>query len=193
MLPRISITSEMGWLSLRSQRSNFQVGRETTELRMQNEFAAVEMDITHPRVRIDQTEAFATSGLKTCQKQAMDYFKQCEAEGKRVAGTIAQEGKEFVQIEKRGKPIQSQARRLWAKDPQLTVVSMPSVRPRISLDPGTVRTAFKPGSPNARFRPVEDPGVYEAAQVHGSWLQEPYIVIDVVPPRISGAIVDTIV
>jgi hypothetical protein len=183
----------MGWLAARTDRGRFECRKEPYEMRMQNEHPAVELDIKHPRVLIDQTESFATSGLKTCHRQMMDYYKECERKGTAVAGTIAEEGEEFLRIERNNKPIQDQARRLWAKDPHLTVVSMPRVPPTVTLDRGTVEVTLKEGDPNTQFVPVVEPGIYEAAEVHGSWLQEPYIVIDAVPQRIPGRIVDTLV
>ena len=192
-LARISISQSLGWLAAHTDPGDFKVSEETPVMKMRNELPAVELHIEHPRVLIDQKDAFYTSGLKTCHRQAMDYFKECEQKGKSVAGVIAEEGKEFVRIERHNKPIQAQARRLWEKDPRLTVTSMAKVPPRVETKLGTVEVKLREGDPNTQIDFAKRPGVYRAAEVRGSWLQAPYLVIDTVPSRISGAIVDTIV
>ena len=190
---QISISSGLGQLSMHTEPGRLKANLYTKELKMQNEHPAVQLDITHPRVRIDQTECFNTSGLKTCHRQAMDYFAKSEQIGKSVAGKIAEDGKEFVRIERHGKPIQAQARRIWAKDPHLTVVSMPTVPPRVTLERGSVNVSLAKGDSHARFDTVTKPGSFEQATVRGRWLQAPYIQISVIPGHSEGRILDTLV
>ncbi|MDR1736325.1 MAG: DUF6470 family protein [Oscillospiraceae bacterium] len=182
MLPRISVDQGLGRLSFQSSRGAVRPHKDSMDLSLANNFVKVNLDIEHVQVTIDQTECFATSGLKTPIRLALDWCKRGAQAATEAIGKIASEGKEFVRIERDSKPIQSQARRIGYKDATLTVVSMPSVRPDINFQMGTVEVDVEGGA-EFDWNPSRSEGSYTPAQVSGGWLERPYIQITVVPKR----------
>lgn len=179
ILPRIDITQNLGRLSVRSERAVLEADVDQTELKMNRTDLAVKMDVELPRVEIDQTGSFASSGLKKPIPQYQEFIDKCKQEGISAIGRIAGEGREFLEIQRSDSVIQEQSRRIGQEYLSLTVVAMPSVRPEINAVPGSIEFDVQLGDAGVRWDRSEKSGRYVPAQTQITWLEKPNIDISV--------------
>lgn len=128
---------------------NARLERHTTlpSVNMSQQQAQVHIESELPRVVIDQTECFNTSGLKN--NTAL--IETAASEGRQnilqYTETIVNDGKTFAAIEngvETGKIVADIATRNSFQEHYFNVVSMPTARPRIDVVGGSLNISFSP-------------------------------------------------
>ena len=182
MLPRIVISQTSGSIAIDSKRSSMYVkpGRYEAEMKG-NADSSLKMRTKHPKIQIDQTETFASAGIKKPLVMALENFKQALQDGIESIATIAQESLEFLKIEAPGNPIAEQAARIGATDYRLTIKAMPSVKPEITVDEGTIEIDAYEGPLEIDWKWIEPHSEYTPYEVKIEMENYPTIEITVEP------------
>ncbi len=182
VLPRIVISQTSGSIAIDITRARLDLKPGRFEMSMEdNVEPQLQMRTKLPKVRIDQTAAFASAGLKKPIPLALDAFSRALQDGIDSIGTIAQEGLEFLRIEDGGNPVASQAARIGNKDFSLTVTSMPSAGPDIKVDQGAVDISMTPVPVQVNWKWVEGQSEYTPYEVNITMSRYPHIEISVEP------------
>ncbi|MDH8678581.1 DUF6470 family protein [Fusibacter bizertensis] len=136
----MNISSTPGKLS---QNGN---GAKTLNLNIQK--PELEMEIKHPKVKIDQSEPFAEAGLKNIKafmEDNISFGRQIIAGG---VSRIVSQGNELKEIQNDYDPIPDQAisNAYDMFDKEFNYGAIPTSRPTITLDEGKVNYSFRRGS-----------------------------------------------
>ena len=129
------------------------------------------------RLRIDQTECFASSGLKPPLRMAGDFYKSALAAGLEAISSITQEGLRFLRIEQGGNPIREIARTRGVRIKQPRMVTMPLVRPSITFEPGELNMEWTPHSVDTSWEVIEGQAEFIPHQV--TITMDPYPSIEI--------------
>ncbi|MDR1669763.1 MAG: DUF6470 family protein [Oscillospiraceae bacterium] len=180
MLSLIRVRTEQGSLNVRSEPARLEGAYEKKELSIRgNNGAHVSLQTTHPQIQIDQTDSFASVGLKKWLPQYLEFCeKGWQAGLERIAG-ISSEGIRMMQIEKGGNAIAEIARNKGYKDVRLTVTSV--APPQISVIPGTVEIQDASSKIQTEMRDIDSTKRYTPASIDISWKVRPSIEIWVEP------------
>lgn len=184
MLPRIVITSSMGSISVSTKRAQLSYTPDKVELNISNPVGpTVDMRTEQASLQIDQTDAFASAGLKKPLPMALDYFGKSLQTGIQAIGTIAEEGEEFLRIESGANAVDTIAtRNLFGRQPPtLTVRAMPDAAPEITAKPGSVSLNFNGNKLKTNWD--INPGQYEYSsyEITITWAVRPSIEVSVEP------------
>jgi len=110
---------------------------------MRQQQAQVQIHTELPRVIIDQTECFNTSGLKRNGVLARDIAAKGYQAVLNYISTTANDGDRMADFYKGGNPFIAIAQRNAYPEHTFDVVSMPSARPEIKVT-GSIDISFKP-------------------------------------------------
>ena len=144
----ISITSQPAILSWNTQNAVLeQSGNGAQTLALSVDKPLLEMQTKLPKVRIDQSAAFAEAGLKNIKAfmdDAISYGRQMVSQG---TSRIVSQGNEFINIQSNYDPIPDQAisNAYEMFDKEFNYGAIPSTRPSVTLDEGKVNYQFRPG------------------------------------------------
>ena len=177
-MTRIQIEQTPGVIHIQTQPAFWQVTQSRRlALNIRQKRAALQIRSGPPRLHIDQTESFATSGLKTPLRLAGDFYNDALMAGLDAISSIVQEGLRFQRIEQGGNPIRDIARSRGVKSRQLSLTSMPSVRPSIRYEPGELSVEWTPHSVSTDWEVIEGQAEFVPQQI--SVHMDPYPSIDI--------------
>ncbi|GHU94116.1 hypothetical protein FACS1894208_04640 [Clostridia bacterium] len=187
MLPRLIIRQDFGMLSIESTPA--QVRPRVTRMEMTPTKTPGRLDgaARFAKVKIDQTEAFASSGNKPVLRVASDNARSALQDGLNTIGRIASEGLLFMKSAEvgGGDPSAISAKQTLAQQMesvQLTVRSMPSAPVDIDVVDGDVQMNWTPSELNIEWRSVShSEGYFTPADINVTWLQRPSIEITLDP------------
>ncbi|MCL2002600.1 MAG: DUF6470 family protein [Oscillospiraceae bacterium] len=194
-LPRLEIHTQMGTLDVRTRRARLEGTPPylTTTIRG-NAGAKVGLDITPPRILIDNTPSRESMGIYKVLRHMDRFAAQGSQRANEQIGRIAREGLELMKIERGGggkDAIQRIARNKGRKNVRLTIkpVTPPSISAQMGTvavrnESATVRTAVQEGADTTRYTP---------ASVAVTWKTRPSIEITVIPGGHTGVNVDELV
>lgn len=184
MLPRIIISQQSGVISVEVKPAKLEVKPDAIKMNMSGN-AKVKVDITSsaPKIEIDQTEAFASAGLKKPIPLALDFYQKSYQKGMQEISTIAEEGLEFLRIENKGSPIPEQAMRINSEWPETRMTTIPSVGPDISLNEGNVNIQLDDQRVNIDWDRLEGKLSYVPYEVNITMERYPSIEITVEPGK----------
>lgn len=99
-----------------------------------------QVEVTLPKVTIDQTQAFNESGLKNIEAFSAEYTALAKQKMQESIGRIASQGTEMSNIHQGGNPIAEQAsfNAYDQFDNEFGMVTMPRSRPQIDVVEGNV-------------------------------------------------------
>ncbi|MDR0380582.1 MAG: DUF6470 family protein [Oscillospiraceae bacterium] len=144
-MPRINIRQTQGAIEIETRRAELQIARSRRlQLSMRQIAARMTIERQMPRIRIDQTESFASAGLRSPLSMMDDFYRRSLSEGLSSISSIVQEGLRFLRIEEGGSPIRSIAQGRGVRTRSFGAVAMPSVRPQIMVDPGSMQIQWTP-------------------------------------------------
>ena len=182
MLPRLVIQQTHGALAIESKRAQLTPARSQMKMNVSAQRAKFEANTSLPRVQIDQTEAFASAGLKPALRVSGDIYKEALNKGIETIGRIASEGQAFLRIENRGNPVVDVAKQSMEVSTSMSVTAMPSVPPEINFTGGDFQLNWQPGMMSIEWEAIESlPFEYVPAEINISWYQRPHIEISVEP------------
>ncbi len=177
-IPRISIQQTPGRIAIESRQAKLNLTSRQVRMNMRQLPAVLEIERTNPRIEIDQTEAFASSGLKTPLTMARDFYNGALSAGLSAIGSIAEEGLQFLRIEDKGNPIyQAAVQRMDSKMRQFGAVAMPGVRPKIHLVPGELDIRWTPRGVEADWEFIDGKADFIPHEVN-IWM-DPYPSIEI--------------
>jgi len=155
-MARIQINQTLGAIQIESRPAQLRVFKsQRTELDMKQNKAEMNVDRQPARLEIDQSECFASSGLKTPVRLAIDFYRGALSAGMEAIASIAQEGLRFLRIEQGGNPFAEIARTRGVHLRQAVMVTMPAERPRINFEPAKLNISWKPHSVEAYWNRVD--------------------------------------
>ena len=141
---------------METQRAQWQVTRSRRiALSIRQKRAELNITSTPSRLYIDQTESFASAGLKTPLRLAGDFYNNSLAAGLDAISSITQEGLRFLRIEDGGNPIREIARTRGQRTRQLSIQAMPQVAPHITFEPGQHNIDWEPHSISTDWEVIE--------------------------------------
>ncbi|MDR3207344.1 MAG: DUF6470 family protein [Oscillospiraceae bacterium] len=177
-MTRIQIQQTAGKIQIETQRAQLNVIRsQRLQLNMRQNEARLNIDSRASQLEIDQTECFATSGLKTPLRMAGDFNRAGLNAGLEVIATIAAEGLRFLHIEDGGTPIADIAAQSGIHEKRPVVTAMPAVRPQIRFEPTRLDISWNPQSVDAKWEVQEDQVEYVPHKVSISMATYPSIEI----------------
>ena len=184
MMPRLEIRREFGMLSIETTYAQIKPRQTRVQMTAEYKPAVFSTGGRLPKVKIDQTESFASAGNKPVFRMASDNYSRSVQKGIETIGKIVDEGLTFLRIEEGGNPVPRIARQRMEESHRvdLTVVSMPSVRPQIDLVEGYSQLNWSPGELNISWDRVDSQEwQFTPAEINVSWLRRPSIEITFVP------------
>lgn len=182
MLPRLIIQQTHGMLAIESRRAQLTPSRSQMKMDVSSQRAKFEANVGLPQVQIDQTESFASAGLKPALRISGDIYKEALNQGIEKIGRIASEGQQFLRIENRGNPIADVAKQSMEVNTSLTVTSMPSVPPEINFTGGDFQLNWQPGTMSIEWEAIESlPFEFIPGELNITWHQRPHIEITLEP------------
>ena len=177
-MTRIQIQQTPGAIQIESKPAQMKVIRSRRlELNIRQTRAEMNIKSRPPRLSIDQSECFATSGLKTPLRMSAEFYQNALAAGLEAIAAIAQEGLRFLRIERGGNPIREIAMTRGIKHRQITLQAMPAVRPNISFEQGQLEINWTPPSLETNWEVLEAEVEFIPQQV--SIVMNPYPSIEI--------------
>lgn len=141
------IEQTYGRIGIETTPGSFDIKTVNARLDLQRIVTNVNPHFEPARIRIDQHDAFASAGLKTAADMSREAAQAGQANLLDFISKTAQDGKRYAAIENPGDAIAEIARRDTYKDHVFGIVLMPSVRPKITVEGGTL--TFDPDPINA--------------------------------------------
>ncbi len=184
MLPKLMIRQTFGALSIESSPSRLVTRQARMKMDVDATPATFEPTTKLPQVQIDQTESFASAGLKPILRMSSDFYDASLQKGIEAIGQIASESLQFLHIENKQNPIPEMARQRMEQDANvsLTITAMPSQRPKIDFTASDFQLNWSPSSLNIDWEYVEDRQAdFTPSEVNITWLQRPHIEITLDP------------
>lgn len=140
------------------------IGIETTQPRLEmnarhpklvfkQKHAKVTINTEQPKIQIDQSEAFASSGLKSFKELTREYTELAHMKVLEYIGKTAEDGDMLAAIENGGKTFIEIAARDAFPEKEIGLSFLPKARPKISLIKGQV--SIDPG---------ESPGILNGVE-----------------------------
>lgn len=155
MVAKIQIRQVAAQIGVETQRASLRVVRSAMKrLQIRQQMAQMQIESKISRVRIDQTQVFAESGLKSPLVLARAFYQNSAMMGIEAISTIAAEGARFLQIHNKANPFAEIARTRGVHQRQMTAVAMPQSRPDISWDPGYVHIEWTRGGVEVSWEDV---------------------------------------
>lgn len=136
----------IGHISIHSVNAKLDIQSTRAELDMKQQQAQVQIDTKLPRVIIDQTECFNTSGLKNNTALIDTAANEAKQNALQYIETTVGDGHTFAAIENpgtTGEIVAQIATRNMFQEHEFGLVSMPSARPRIEVT-GSINIDFLP-------------------------------------------------
>lgn len=180
MMSRIVIRSDLGSISIRTQgaRINCQPGHYKLDMQGNGD-VAVNLKTTPSQLNIDQSPSFASAGLQKSLKQNSEFSNSSLQKGMEKIGQIAQDGLQFLRIERGGSPIASQAAAKGRKEVQVVAKSVEL--PDISYTPGQVNISSDINNLQSTWQYVESSSEYTPGEITITLGVKPNIEIFVEP------------
>ncbi len=137
--------AQLGWQTQNAKLAMSNNHIQALDLEIQK--PTLEMQSKAPRILIDQTQPFAEAGLKNIQafmEESVSHAKQVLLEG---IGRIVDDGNAWIDIHNDYDPIPDQAvyNAYEMFDKSFNYGAIPTSRPRIDVDEGSVTYHFTPG------------------------------------------------
>jgi len=150
-------------------------------------FAKTEVEVSLPEIRIDQTQAFNESGLKTVKAFSDDYVAYAKQKMQESIGRIAEQGTQLTQVHLGGDQIAEQANYNAYEQfyNEFGMVTMPRTGPEITVIPGDVNTRVTPGEISGSIRAQKPIINYQPGQVERYMQQYNSIQIDYVGEHVD--------
>ena len=195
----INIKSTQAAIGIETQKAQIRSRPAQLMLRMRQIPARMQIESRQTRIKIDQTQAFSESGLKTSLELARVFYQNSFRVGLEAIGTIAAESRRFLQIERGGNAIAELARNRGIRQGQLNVVCMPKSGPNISWEPGYININWEAARIEADWEYTEPDFEYipHSVRIYMRALHKIEITVDeiadsnFVPPKLgSGRNVD---
>jgi hypothetical protein len=155
-IPQVRIQTTKAQLGMESQKGFLEhVNPPQQQLDIKTNLVKVEIRSRAPQIRIDQTQAFAESGLKQPLALSQDNSAYSNQKMMESIGKIVDQGNQLMAIENGGNPIPEHA--VYNAYDQFVrewnMVTMPRSRPRIDLIEGTVDIQVRGGDVVNNTRP----------------------------------------
>jgi len=184
MMPRLVIRQDLGALSIETKPA--QMAPRQISMKMNSNYTppAFGWGGKLPKVRIDQTDAFASAGLKPILRMSKENYNRSLKKGIEAIEKIVSEGLQFLRIEEGGNPAAKIARQNMEANHSIdiTVASMPSVRPQIDVIHGDFQLDWSPSELSIHWeRVAADDGHFTPGEINITWLQRPSIEITFEP------------
>ncbi|MDY0393235.1 DUF6470 family protein [Virgibacillus halophilus] len=179
--PRLRMTSQMGKIQIKQLPAIQEIRQPKAELSIRQPKAEVTMHTTPSKLTIDQTQAFEDMNLmnilRRTEKNAME-GQQAFIEG---IGRRAEQGKQLMEIEKKGNPISSQAiANSEPADNGLGITFIPShFSVKIDYAPAKLHMDVKTTQPEIQATPHPVEQVYKPGSVDMGMMQYPSLEIEV--------------
>lgn len=166
-IQRIQIHQTSGAIQIESRRAELLVS-QSRQLQMNIRQMRAQMNIERrlPRVQIDQTQSFASAGLRTALVMASDFYRRSLSAGLESISSIVQEGLRFLRIEQGGNPIREAAIGRERRPRQFAAAAMPNERPSVTVDPGSVDITWTPHSVETTWEWVEGQAEYVPYEIY---------------------------
>ena len=125
-----------------------QSGNAALTLSISSEQPLLEMQTVKPQIRIDQTQPFAEAGLKNIRAFMEDNIAYSREIVQGGVSRIVSQGNEFINIHTEVDPIPEQAlnNAYDMFDKEFNYAAIPTTRPTITLEKGSVNYSLKRGS-----------------------------------------------
>jgi hypothetical protein len=155
-MTRIQIQQTPGVIQIETRRAQLNVIRsQRLQLDVRQNEARLNIERRAARLDIDQTESFASSGLKTPLRMAGDFNREGLSAGLEVIASVAEEGLRFLRIENGGSPISEIAAGRGLRERRLAAAAMPAERPKVSFEPARLDISWVPHSVEAEWETQE--------------------------------------
>jgi hypothetical protein len=133
----------IGSISIHTDNASVEMQTTKPELNMSQNHVKVQIKSELPRVIIDQTECFNTSGLKNNTALSLEISSEGYQHYLEYVQTTAEDGAALAAIERGGNPIKEIAVKNAYTEHTFGIVSMPSAGPRIDVT-GDLKINFSP-------------------------------------------------
>lgn len=157
----LSISTTNALISMHTTPSKLEMTSKAASLELQAQPIKLNINTDYGFVEIDQKDAFASAGLKTCSQLSKDFAETGMSQALEYIGKVAQDGGELAAIQNHSNVIANQARRDLLSQNEFGFASIPSVGPQFNVRPAGV--TFDPD-------PVNTPDMKNAIKtnyIHG--------------------------
>lgn len=137
------ISMAIGSISIRTDYARIEMQTTKPELNMTQNDVKVQIKSELPRVIIDQTECFNTSGIKNNTALSLEISSEGYQHYLEYVQTTAEDGAALAAIERGGNTIKDIAVKNAYTEHVFNIVSMPSARPKIEVT-GDLQIKFSP-------------------------------------------------
>jgi len=133
----------LGNISIHTTNAQLQMQTTKPVVEMQQNHAKIQIQTELPKVIIDQTECFNTSGLKNNKAFSLEISSKGYQQAMEYIATTSQDSDRLAAIEYGGNPIVDIALRKANPVNEFGLVTMPSARPKIEVT-GSLNINFQP-------------------------------------------------
>lgn len=136
----LSITSKPALIGMETQNARLSWKNELPVVELETQNVELNMQTTLPKIKIDQSQCFSESGLKSISELNAENAQRAVSDMYQSIGRIAEQGNELTNFHNGGNVIAEQgyynAYTQFEKD--FNMVTMPRSRPVITLERGEV-------------------------------------------------------
>lgn len=158
---RLVMSSQTALIGLRTTPPKLEIHQpDIDDSSLKNTLPKVEMQSTQPQIRIDQTEPFAESGLKSVFRMQSEMAANARSQMLKDMGTNISQGNELADIQNKGNPIAEQAdyNAFGRNNFSFGMVTMPKSKPKIDVIEGRVDIQVKEGELQGKYK-VQQPRI----------------------------------
>lgn len=134
----LTIQQSFAKIGIETTRPKLEMNTTPSKLELKQHYTQVTIHTENPRIQIDQSEAFASAGLKSFQELTRDQNELAYNHVMEYIGKTAEDGDMLAAIEKGGNPLADIAERNAFPEKEFGFSVLPKVGPKISLIDGYV-------------------------------------------------------
>ena len=183
----LSIRSKPALLGIQTQNAQVKLHNAPPILELKTEKAELNMQVTLPKVEIDQKQCFSESGLKGILELSSENVRDAVSQMYASVGRIAEQGNALTDIHTGGNPIADQAyyNAYDQFDKDYNMVTMPKSRPKITVIEGKVNLNPTQGKITATPRLTKPELDYQPGKVDIYLRQKADLQIDFKPSKLD--------
>lgn len=154
-LPRLEINSTPAKIEIHTRYPKVEVRGEHAQLQIRQTPIQMRISREDPELIIDQSESFASAGLKSVLQLAQEYYQRARAESMEGIGETARRGWRLMRIQDGETIGRLEFERMLKQQRQLKEVTMPSERPSTQIKPGEVTIDWTPQEVDIYWEPSD--------------------------------------
>lgn len=176
----LRITTQNGFIGINTTPEKMNIDYGKSNYNFQTKNPSIDMQITQPKVKIDQSKPLAEIGLK----KVFDFISSNVQKGRQAAfrgiGRIASQGDELARIETGSNVIASQAEynAFDQNKKEANIDFIPKSRPKIDLEKGKVNINLQEGEVDIQSKPQDVDLNLDRGKVEIYLRQKPFIDIE---------------